>query len=266
VVDRPCLGAVEPKTADEWWSQADLSFQSEDDRWHYRDSFKQRLQSESTPWICQIDNIQLGIRPTSTGQLGLFPEHWAHWSWLRQQLHFESMPSSRVASVLNLFAYTGATTLALAAAGCEVTHVDASKPTIQWARDNATRSGLESAPIRWIVDDAAAYVRREIRRNKTYDAILLDPPSYGHGTQGNRWQIHRDLVPLLHDCWQLLSDRRCAVLLCGHSSHISFREVNSQLAARHGKQAVGNCEVTQAFLEDMHHRKLDCGFAARYSW
>ena len=155
--------------------------------------------------------------------------------------------------------------MALARAGCEVTHVDASKPTVQWARENCKLSGIAELPIRWIVDDAAVFVKRELRRKRQYEAILLDPPTYGHGIQGNRWEIHRDLAPLMDDCWRLLSDDRRAVLLCGHSSHIRIRDVNAHLAQRHGRKSVRECDVTQAYLSDPSGRKLDCGFAARYS-
>jgi 23S rRNA (cytosine1962-C5)-methyltransferase len=115
------------------------------------------------------------------------------------------------------------------------------------------------------VDDAVAFVKRELRRNKQYEAILLDPPTYGHGIQGDRWEIHRDLIPLMDDCWQLLSDQRRLVLLCGHSSHVRIRDINTHLAQRHGRESVIECEVAQAYLCDLSGRKLDCGFAAKYS-
>ena len=206
------------------------------------------------------------IKPTPAGQVGIFPEHWAHWDWLSQKLTPSTATSSQPTRVLSLFAYTGATTLELARQGCIVTHVDASKPTVQWGKENQKLSGLEHAIIRWIVDDACAFVKRELRRGKQYEAIILDPPTYGHGSQGDRWEIHRDLMPLLDDCWQLLSEDRRAVLLCGHSSHISLREINRQLGQKHGSASVGNCEMTQAFLLDQSGRKLDCGFAAKYSF
>ncbi|MEQ1825131.1 MAG: class I SAM-dependent methyltransferase [Pirellula sp.] len=208
------------------------------------------------------------LKPTPAGQIGIFPEHWAHWSWLNERLGIKErskLHNSRP-RVLNLFAYTGATTLYLASQGCTVTHVDASKPTVDWARENCLLSGLAEAPIRWIVDDVAAYVRREIRRNRQYDAILLDPPTYGHGSQGDRWEIYRDLLPLLIDCWQLLSNERRAVLLCGHSSHISVRDLNQAIREAHGTDRLGECEVTQAYLQSLDGRRLDCGFAAKYSF
>ena len=214
------------------------------------------------------------LRPTPAGQVGVFPEHWAHWPWLLSILNPKSISSHSTSSdtgtiryaprVLSLFAYTGATTLALARAGCAVTHVDASKPTVAWARDNSHFSGLGSESVRWIVEDASAFVKRELRRKSQYEAIILDPPTYGHGAKGTRWEIHRHLLPILEDCWQLLSSDRRGVLLCGHSSHIALRDINSAIAQSHGAKSVANCEITKAVLVDRSGRKLDCGFAARY--
>ena len=134
------------------------------------------------------------------------------------------------------------------------------------ARENCVYSDLGSASIRWIVDDATAFVKRELKRNVRYEAIILDPPTYGHGAKGTRWEIHRHLLPLLNDCWQLLSEDRRAVLLSGHSSHIAIRDINAILGRQHGAKSVLNCEITQANLVDSFSRKLDCGFAARYSF
>lgn len=266
LVDRPCPTTNSTRENPALWRETQLSYDlSEKDRWHNHNSWKGRANESASPWICLCGEIQLQIKPTPAGQLGIFPEHWTHWEWLRKLLfpHNETTPARP--RVLSLFAYTGATTLALARLGCEVTHVDAAKPTVQWARENCKQSGLSEAPIRWIVDDAVAFVKRELRRNKQYEAILLDPPTYGHGIQGDRWEIHRDLIPLMDDCWQLLSDQRRLVLLCGHSSHVRIRDINTHLAQRHGRESVIECEVAQAYLCDLSGRKLDCGFAAKYS-
>lgn len=270
IVDRPCPGANGPKANPTTWARSQLVYREEQGgKWEYQASWPSVLREMTDGWECYCERIRLGIRPTPAGQLGVFPEHWAHWDWLREVLRldkFEANVGLVKPKVLSLFAYTGATTLALAKAGCEVAHVDASRPTVQWARENALLSGLGNASIRWIVDDANGFVKRELRRNKTYDAIILDPPTYGHGAQGDRWEIRRDLVPLLENCWRLLSEQRRGVLLCGHSSHISIRDINQHLADEFGRKGVGNCEVSQAFLVDGHERKLDCGFAAQYSW
>jgi 23S rRNA (cytosine1962-C5)-methyltransferase len=266
IVNRPCPGATAQIAGSDLWNKVDLSYSLVlDGQWHYHNSFKQKRLA--TAWDCHCESLCMQVRPTPAGQVGVFPEHWAHWPWLIESILGPDANQSHNASpprVLSLFAYTGATTLALAKAGCQVTHVDASKPTVQWAKENSTHSDLAGAATRWIVDDAVAFVKRELRRKKQYDAIILDPPTYGHGAQGDRWEIHRDLTPLLDDCWNLLSDERRAVLLCGHSSHISLRDINRRLAQHHGAARSGECEITQAYLLDQSGRKLDCGFAAKY--
>lgn len=264
LINRPCPGATSAPLGSELWNKCDASFALVlDGLWHYRNSWRESLRKNA--WICKCEGIRMQIKPTPAGHVGIFPEHWAHWNWLYERLS-KTGTQATAPRVLSLFAYTGATTLALAHRGCEVTHVDASKPTVQWARENCELSSLGQAPIRWIVDDATAFVKRELRRNKQYEAIILDPPTYGHGASGDRWEIHRDLMPLLENCWRLLSDDRRAVLLCGHSTHISVRDINKSLSQIHGQASVGQCEITQAYLVDQNSRKLDCGFAARYEF
>ena len=264
IVDRPCPGAMCSKKGSSLWDRADLSYSlKEKDRWH---SLTSKVPTTKGNWFCECDGIRMSLKSTPAGQVGVFPEHWEHWPWLLEKLVLCDSSNDVSPRVLSLFAYTGATTLVLAKAGWAVTHVDSSKPTVAWARENCDFSGLGSASIRWIVDDAATFVKRELRRKMQYEAILLDPPTYGHGAKGTRWEIHRHLVPLLNDCWQLLSNNRRAVLLCGHSSHIAIRDINETLARQHGTESVSNCEITQANLVDSFGRKLDCGFAARYSF
>jgi 23S rRNA (cytosine1962-C5)-methyltransferase len=132
--------------------------------------------------------------------VGLFPEQAENWDWLERQVHAAGRPLK----VLNLFAYTGASTLAAAAAGAAVVHVDSARNSVAWASRNARHSGLAEAPIRWIVEDAARFVRREIRRGNFYDGVILDPPSYGHGPKGEAWKLGEHLMPLLRNCAVLL--------------------------------------------------------------
>lgn len=144
------------------------------------------------PWTVAADGLTLELRPTEAGQVGWFPEHAALWPRLR-----EAVRERPGAEVLHLFGYTGATTLAVASAGARVAHVDASRPAVAWARRNAELSGLADAPIRWIVDDAETFLRREARRGRRYDGIVLDPPSYGHGPRRAKWEFESGIVPLL---------------------------------------------------------------------
>jgi 23S rRNA (cytosine1962-C5)-methyltransferase len=156
-------------------------------------------------WTIDAGAFVLELRPTSSGQVGCFPEHAATWGWLADLITAQWRATGRATSspapaVLNLFGYTGGATLAAASAGAAVTHVDAQRAVVAWARRNADLSGLDQAPVRWIVDDAPAFAARELRRGRRYGAIVLDPPSYGHGVGGRPWRIELDLPPLLRAC------------------------------------------------------------------
>jgi 23S rRNA (cytosine1962-C5)-methyltransferase len=203
VVDRPAPGTHRPArlpAAD--WSAADLRFER-GSGW---------AGSNLAPWTVEVDGLTVELRPTEAGQIGLYPEHAAFWAWLRSALAGRADPQ-----VLNLFASTGATTLALARAGARVTHVDASRPAVAWARRNAELSGLTDAPIRWIVDDAIAFVDREARRGRRYDGFVLDPPSFGHGPRGTRWELADALPALLDACAAVAADD-AFVLLTAHTT------------------------------------------------
>lgn len=151
-------------------------------------------------WTMRYEGVTLEARLTDMSKhVGVFPEQEPHWRWLRERL--SGRPGARV---LNLFGYTGAATLVCAAAGAEVTHVDASKPAVNWARHNQALSGLENAPIRWLLDDAFKFVAREVRRGRQYDAILLDPPSFGRGPKGELWKVEQQIGPLLDHIRQIL--------------------------------------------------------------
>ena len=145
------------------------------------------------------------LRPFSFKHTGLFPEQAANWNWF-STLIADAVKAGRPVKVLNLFAYTGGATIAAAAAGASVTHVDASKGMVTWAKENAVSSGLGDAPIRWLVDDCVKFVEREIRRGNHYDAIIMDPPSYGRGPKGEIWKIEESVYPLVQLCSQILTD------------------------------------------------------------
>ena len=148
------------------------------------------------------------LKPFAFKHTGLFPEQAANWDWFSEIIAKEVARKDRKEpiKVLNLFAYTGGATLAAAAAGAQVTHVDASKGMVAWAKENAVSSGLGDAPIRWLVDDCKKFVEREIRRGNHYDAIIMDPPSYGRGPKGEIWKIEEAVYPLIELCKQILSD------------------------------------------------------------
>ena len=157
------------------------------------------------------------LKPFSFKHTGLFPEQAANWNWF-SQLIADAVSKGRQVKVLNLFAYTGGATLAAAAAGASVTHVDASKGMVTWAKENAISSGLKDAPIRWLVDDCVKFVEREIRRGNHYDAIIMDPPSYGRGPKGEIWKIEESVYPLIQLCSQIFTDNPLFFLINSYTT------------------------------------------------
>ena len=193
VVDRPAPTAwLKPRDPSPW-AGADLRFER-DVGWT-----GSGLAAARADWVIDIADVRLELRPTDAGQVGLFPEHATMLPWL-----FELVRKRDEPSILSLFAYTGLITLALARAGAAVAHVDAARSAVAWARRNAALTGLEDRPIRWLVDDARAFVAREVRRGRRYHGVVLDPPTYGHGTGGKAWRLDPDLEPLLADVRRLL--------------------------------------------------------------
>lgn len=165
--------------------------------------FKQELPER---WKVNFGNLSFWVSPTDFKHTGLFPEQAVNWVWIRDKVQFSINNFQRVPKILNLFAYTGGATLACLEAGASVTHVDASEGIIDWAKENATLSGLAEKPVRWIVDDVSKFVAREERRGENYDAIIMDPPSYGRGKKNELWKIETMLTPLVEKCLAVLSD------------------------------------------------------------
>ncbi len=160
------------------------------------------------------DMLTFHLKPFSFKHTGLFPEQAANWDWFYEKIRNAGRP----VKVLNLFAYTGGATLAAAAAGASVTHVDASKGMVSWAKENAAASGLADAPVRWLVEDCQKFVEREIRRGNHYDAIIMDPPSYGRGPKGEIWKIENAIHPLVRLCVQLFSDEPLFFLINSYTT------------------------------------------------
>lgn len=165
-------------------------------------------------WSIQYRDLTFQLKPFSFKHTGLFPEQAVNWDWCTKKIQNAGRPIK----VLNLFAYTGGATLSAAAAGASVTHVDASKGMVTWAKENAISSGLKDAPIRWIVDDCVKFVEREIRRGNKYDAIIMDPPSYGRGPKGEIWKIEESIHPFIKLCTQVLSDQPLFVLVNSYTT------------------------------------------------
>lgn len=164
-------------------------------------------------WSIDHNGLRFKLKPTPFGHVGLFVEQQSNWDWIRKRV----TNCDRKLKVLNLFAYTGGSTLSAAIAGADVTHIDSAKNIVNWARENASLSNLSDHPIRWIVEDCSLFVEREVKRGNRYDAIILDPPTFGHGPKGEAWKIERDLIRLLRNCKKLLTDSPEFMLLTCHS-------------------------------------------------
>lgn len=173
-------------------------------------------------WTIRYKDLTFNLKPFSFKHTGLFPEQAANWDWFGAKIQnaVKKEPGRQI-KVLNLFAYTGGATLAAAKSGAHVTHVDASKGMVGWAKENAKSSGLEDAPIRWIVDDCVKFVEREIRRGNHYDAVIMDPPSYGRGPKGEIWKIEEAIHPLIRLCVQLLSDKPLFFLVNSYTTGLA---------------------------------------------
>ncbi len=172
-------------------------------------------------WQVRYGALTFLVRPTGFKHTGLFPEQAVNWDWMTERLAAWKRAHDRAPRMLNLFAYTGGATIACAAAGADVVHVDAAKGIVRWAKDNAEASGLGDAPIRYIVDDCVKFVKRELRRGSRYDAVVMDPPSYGRGPTGELWKIEESLFPLATDCAALLSDEPAFFLINSYTTGLS---------------------------------------------
>jgi 23S rRNA (cytosine1962-C5)-methyltransferase len=196
------------------------------------------------PWPVSVAGLTLECRAAAGGQVGVFPEHAATWSWLSGAVGSASEKLGRPPEVLSLFAYTGGASLACARAGARVAHVDASKPAVAWARRNAELSGLASAPVRWLVDDVRDFARRERRRGRHYDGVVLDPPTYGHGA--GAWQIDDDLEGLLEDLAALAGPRPAFVAFSAHTPAYDGERLGALVRDAFGVPAEGEALVLRA--------------------
>lgn len=216
-------------------------------------------------WQIRYRELCFNIKPMSFKHTGVFPEQAANWDFAAARIRAR-VREKRPVRVLNLFAYTGAATVNAAAAGAEVCHVDAARGMVAWARENAKSSGLENAPVRWLVDDCAAFVARELRRGHRYDAIIMDPPSYGRGPTGQVWKIEDDLYGLVEMTLKLLSDDPCFVLMSSYSTGLSPSVMGYVLAACNPRgRAEIDCEELGLPVSSTGYL-LPCGASARMIW
>ncbi len=213
-------------------------------------------------WAIRYDGLTFNLKPFSFKHTGLFPEQASNWDWFGRLIR----DAGRPVKVLNLFAYTGGATLSAAKAGASVTHVDASKGMVNWARENARASGLEDAPIRWLVDDCVRFVEREIRRGNHYDAIIMDPPSYGRGPKGEVWKIEDSIHPLIRLCADLLSDNPLFFLVSSYTTGLAPSVLTYLISLEVGRRFGGSVISDELGLKVKENGLiLPCGASGRWS-
>lgn len=212
-------------------------------------------------WSIQYHDLTFRLKPFSFKHTGLFPEQATNWDWFSQIIRSADRPLK----VLNLFAYTGGATLAAARAGASVTHVDASKGMVGWAKENAAASGLSDAPIRWLVDDCVKFVEREIRRGNTYDGIIMDPPSYGRGPKGEIWKIEESIYPFLELTAQILAKDAHFFLLNSYTTGLQPAVLHYMIETVIGKKFGGHTEAQEIGLPvTSSGLVLPCGASGRW--
>lgn len=289
LVDRPSPAAIGlPRQSPKLWRDASARYDEKRRKWIFREPWPSSL-------LLDCENFSMPVRPTPFGHIGLFPEQAANWRWIHQQarvMEASSSNSERVRETeshaealseralgLNLFGYTGASSMAMLSGGLAVCHVDAAKPNVQSCRSAAELNGWQSAPIRYLVDDALKFARREVRRQRQYAMIVLDPPAYGHSPAGKAWRLERDLWPLLDACFHLLSSS-FSMLVTGHSPQVDAEDVVNYIYRSNILDLAGTpdhdpnpprttsglqVESGRSCLRTRSGRSLDAGFFVRIS-
>ncbi len=212
-------------------------------------------------WTISYRELNFRLKPFSFKHTGLFPEQAVNWDWCSERIR----EAGRPVKVLNLFAYTGGATLAAASAGASITHVDASKGMVTWAKENAAASHLEEAPVRWLVDDCVKFVEREIRRGNKYDGIIMDPPSYGRGPKGEIWKIEESIYPFVELAAQLLSDDALFFLINSYTTGLQPAVLSYMLSAVIRKKRGGEVQSSEIGLPvSSNGLVLPCGATGRW--
>ena len=257
ILRRPDPQTIWPKAIPALWKQAQAHYLRSErggGEWEF-------LKKLPEKWEIRHGDLRFWVRPTGFKHTGLFPEQAANWMWMSALIKNSGRKDVKV---LNLFGYTGGATLACAAAGAHVTHVDAAKGMVQWGKENRELSQLPETSFRWIVEDALRFVQREIRRGNTYDGILMDPPSYGRGPSGEVWKLENELYGLVDTCAQVLRDRPLFYLINSYTTGFLASVLSNMLekcvVSRHG----GRIESEELCLPVTTGGVLPCGASGRW--
>jgi 23S rRNA (cytosine1962-C5)-methyltransferase len=270
ILDRPAPGAEGHVARDpRAWARADARFDRADRGDIAHEGWTTISGSPIEPWSISEGDLRHELRLAPSGQVGLFPEQAANRTWIGRQAARLAGDGDARPAILNLFGYTGASTLAGARRGAAITHVDASRPAVAWARRNAELNDLADAPIRWISDDAATFAERELRRGRRYAGVILDPPSYGHGASGHPWRLAEDLPGLLATCAALLADGPAFILLTAHTPGFGPDRLGEALlealGPEIGSDAGARIEVDDQSLLSDSGTRLHLGAMARWT-
>ncbi len=267
VLDRPSPAAVgATATNPEIWGSATARFDIDKGA---KGSWTGELSSSDESWSVSHGASRLIMGLNSSGNVGLFPEQAANWDWISEHVeHSRTSLTNRRPRVLNLFAYTGGATLAAAAAGAEVSHVDSSGPTVAWARKNAEASGMVDLPIRWLVEDAIKFAAREVKRGNFYDGVIVDPPTYGHGPKGKAFKFQQHVGELMRLCGALISERpyghRFLLFSC-HAPRFGPEDAAFAVSASVPAEMTGNVVSLPLSLQTEDGPKLAAGVCAQWS-
>ncbi len=258
VLRRPDPQTIWPAHAPSLWEHPDARYQRSKEgggQWDISNNLP-------ASWELHYGALRFLVRPTGFKHTGLFPEQAVNWDWMADLIRGARRP----VEVLNLFAYTGGATAACAAAGAKVTHVDAAKGMVSWAKENLALCGLQSAPVRFLVDDATKFVLREARRERTYDAILMDPPSYGRGPDGQVWKLEDTLYPLVEACSMILSEKPLFFLINSYTTGLSASVLGNMLKKSVGEAHGGTADAQEIGLPvEQGGIVLPCGASGRWT-
>ena len=246
-----------PALSSKRWTDADAHYLRTGGGGHWE--FRRTIPEE---WTIGYDRLRFFVRPTGFKHTGLFPEQAVNWDWIRSLIESRG----NTPRVLNLFGYTGGATVACASAGAHVTHVDAAKGMVSWAKRNVELNALPQDRFRFIVEDANAFVQREIRRGRTYDAILMDPPSYGRGPSGEVWKLENELFPLVESCTALLSKHPLFFMINSYTTGFQPAVLTNVLERTIGKRFQGSVDAEEVCLPVTAGGILPCGATGRFTF